>query len=109
LWRAIWKDPDTQKNGRQGQSQHGVDIFGRPDQGALWAGVQCKGKDNYDDKTLTEEEVRAEVEKAKSFNPSLSSFTIATSGKRDAKIQEFGRSITDQHLAAGFFPLHIWS
>lgn len=109
LWRAIWKDPNTQKNGRQGQPQHGVDIFGRPDQGNSWAGVQCKGKDNFDDKTLTEDEVKTEVEKAKSFNPLLSSFTIATSGKRDTKIQELGRGITEKHLEAGLFPVHIWS
>ncbi len=109
LWRAIWQDPNTQKNGRLGQSQYGVDIFGRPDQKASWAGVQCKGKDNYDDKTLTQEEVEAEVERAKSFRPPLSSFTIATSGKRDAKIQELSRSITEKHLVAGLFTLHIWS
>lgn len=109
LWRAIWKDPNTQKNGRQGQTQHGVDIFGRPNEGTSWAGVQCKGKDNYEDKSLTAEEVEAEVEKAKSFSPPLVSFTIVTSGKRDAKIQELGRSITEKHLTAGLFSVNIWS
>ncbi|APV44465.1 hypothetical protein Dform_01131 [Dehalogenimonas formicexedens] len=109
LWRAIWKDPDTQKNGRQGQPQHGVDIFGRPNQGTSWAGVQCKGKDNYAEKSLTEEEVESEVEKAKSFKPSLKSFAIATSGKRDAKIQQLGRNITDKHLLQGLFPFRVWS
>ena len=44
LWREIWKDPNTQKNGRSGQEQHGVDIYGQPDEGELWAGVQCKVK-----------------------------------------------------------------
>ena len=29
LWAKIWKDPDTQKYGRQVQSQHGVDICGK--------------------------------------------------------------------------------
>ncbi len=42
LWRAIWKDPNTQKNGRQGQSQNGVDIYGRPELREKWAGVQSK-------------------------------------------------------------------
>ena len=32
LWRAIWKDPNTQKNGRQGQQQNGVNIYGRVEQ-----------------------------------------------------------------------------
>lgn len=109
LWRAIWKDPNTQKNARQGQPQGGVDIFGRPDEGTVWAGVQCKDKDNYDEKSLTEKEILAEVEKAKSFSPKLSSFTIATSGKRDGKVQELSRTITCKHLALGLFPVHIWS
>ncbi|MGQ3685945.1 MAG: hypothetical protein ACUBOA_13210 [Candidatus Loosdrechtia sp.] len=88
LWRQIWKDPNTQKNGRQGQSQYGVDVYGRPDQGDAWAGVQCKGKDNYSNKSLTQDEVEDEVEKALNFKPKLSQFIIATTGVRDAKIQE---------------------
>lgn len=43
LWRRIWNDPNTQKNGRQGQPQHGVDIYGRPGEGHEWAGVQYMG------------------------------------------------------------------
>lgn len=108
LWRAIWKDPNTQKNGRQGQPQHGVDIFGKPDQGNLWAGVQCKGKDKYADKSITENEVETEVEKAKSFSPPLSQFVIATSGKRDVSIQELARKITEKHLGMGLFSVHVW-
>lgn len=30
LWKEIWKDPNAQKNGRSGQEQHGVDVFGQP-------------------------------------------------------------------------------
>ena len=30
LWRSIWGDPNTQKHGRKGQAQHGVDIYGKP-------------------------------------------------------------------------------
>src|SRR3989304_6903736 len=108
LWREIWKDPNTQKNGRQGQPQHGVDIVGRPDQGSRWAGVQCKGKDNYDDRSLTEKEVKAEVEKAKSFEPELSQFIIATTGPKDAKIEELARIITEEHIKSDLFSVHIW-
>lgn len=109
LWREIWKDPDTQKNGRQGQPQHGVDVSGKPNQGASHAGVQCKGKDNYEDKALTEAEVRAEVEKAKSFKPSLAEYTIATSGKRDAAIQELARDISEKHDKEKLFSVHVWA
>lgn len=108
LWREIWKDPNTQKNGRQGQPQHGVDISGSPNQESLWAGVQCKGKDNYTDKSLTEGEVKTEVEKAKAFEPKLSQFIIATTGPKDAKIEEVARIITGEHLGNGLFSVHIW-
>src|SRR3990172_8485362 len=108
LWREIWKDPNTQKNGRQGQPQHGVDIVGRPDQGSRLAGVQCKGKDNYDDRSLTKKEVKAEVEKGKSFEPELSQFIIATTVPKDAKIEELARIITEEHRKSGLFSVHIW-
>jgi hypothetical protein len=107
LWREIWRDPNTQKNGRQGQPQNGVDIFGRPEQGLQWAGIQCKGKDNYSDKSLTEDEVRCEVEKAKSFTPKLSQFIIATNGLKDGRLQELARSITEDHLRDDLFSVHI--
>ncbi|MBU7025297.1 MAG: CHAT domain-containing protein, partial [Theionarchaea archaeon] len=108
LWQKIWKDPNTQKNGRQGQPQCGVDIFGRPNQKNKYAGVQCKGKDNYTSKRLTEKEVRDEVEKAKSFNPALSEYIIATTGPKDAKIEELAREITETHLESGLFSVHVF-
>lgn len=108
LWRAIWKDPNTQRNGRHGQPQNGVDIYGRPDQGTSWGGVQCKGKDNYGDKSLTEDEVETEVENAKSFEPTISQFIVATTGPKDAKIEKLARKITEEHLRDGLFSVHIW-
>ena len=109
FWRAIWKDPNAKKNGRQGQEQYGVDVYGNPNQQALWAGVQCKGKDNYTDKKLTEDELRAETDKAKSFIPKLSHFTMATTGPRDAVIQRVDRMISDSNRKAGLFTVDVWS
>ncbi len=109
LWRLLWNDPNAQKNGRKGQAQAGVDVFGRPDEGSKWAGVQCKGKDNYADKTLTEKELRDEVDKAKKFTPSITKeYVMATTGLRDAKIQKVAREITQQHRKEGLFPVHVW-
>ncbi len=108
LWRKIWNDPDAQKNGRQGQSQHGVDIFGTPNKGKVWAGVQCKGKDNYTKQSLTKSELKSEVSKALKFNPSLSEFTVATTAPRDAKLQELARIITEEHLAKDLFSITVF-
>jgi tetratricopeptide (TPR) repeat protein len=108
LWRLIWNDPNTQKNGRSGQPQHGVDVWGRPNQGDEWAGVQCKEKDFHGGKSLSVKEVLEEVKKAKSFRPKLSQFTIATTGKKDAKIEKLAREITEEHQKSCLFSVHVW-
>ena len=105
LWRKIWKDPEAKMHGRSGQAQKGVDIYGRPECGERWAGVQCKVRNNQ---KLTKRELRAEVEEAKSFEPQLSEYIIATTGRRDAKIQEIERCITADHQKEGLFSVSIW-
>lgn len=108
LWSHKWGDPDAKKNGRSGQAQHGVDISGRPQLGMNWAGVQCKGKDVYLNQTLTEKELLLEIEKAKTFRPPLSSWTLATTAPKNALIEQKAREITDEHLRKGLFSVNIW-
>lgn len=108
LWREIWKDPNAHKNGRQGQAQHGVDIWGRPQQEDKWAAVQCKGKDLYNGDPITEDEVKAEVEKAKTFEPKLSTYIIACTCQRDENIQKLARQITSSHQEMSFFSVDVW-
>ena len=108
LWREIWEDPNTEKNGRQGQPQNGVDIYGRPHKGNLWSGIQCKCKNDGLNKNLTASEVKEEIQKAKSFVPRLSEFIIATTGPKDTKIEELARKITQEHLKEGLFSVNIW-
>lgn len=108
LWREIWEDPNIEKNGRRGQPQNGVDIYGRPHKGDLWGGIQCKCKSNDLNKNLTASEVEEEIQKAKSFTPRLSEFIIATTGPKDTKIEELARKITQEHLKEGLFSVNIW-
>lgn len=84
LFRHVWKDPGTQRNGRTGQPQHGVDVFGRPDGGPHYAGAQARNK-TYPPAAVTVVELRAEVEKAKKFVPALKSFILATTAPNDAR------------------------
>jgi len=109
LWAEIWDDPYTQKYGRQGQSQHGVDIYGRPRGKSEFYGIQCKAKDNLADTSLTEKELVKEIKKAEKFIPKLSKFIIATTGPRDANIQESARKITQERLDKGLFPVEVYS
>lgn len=109
LWQEIWEDPGTQKHGRSGQQQHGVDIYGRPNQGLDYEGVQCKGKDGRYGQEVTETELRAEVEKAKKFHPTLKRFILATTAPSDQKIQLVARKITEEHLSARLFTVEVLS
>jgi hypothetical protein len=107
LWREIWHDPGAQKNGRSGQPQAGVDVFGQ-NQGE-WKGVQCKQKDGLLWSKITIKEFEAEVESAKKFNPPLSNFTLSTTGPRDSKVQERARELTEKHKQQHMFAVEVWS
>jgi tetratricopeptide (TPR) repeat protein len=108
LYREIWSDPSAQKNGRGGQAQAGTDVYGQPaDGGRKWHGVQCKGKDTYNQGEVTETELRTEVEKAKTFKPALDDWILATTAKKDAKIEEVARLISEEHAASGLFSVHV--
>jgi tetratricopeptide (TPR) repeat protein len=104
LFACILNDPNTQQNGRSGQKQHGVDVYGYRDKRVdCLVGVQCKQKL---DGQVTEEELRAEVENAKAFKPPLSEFILITTAPRDQKIQEFARIVTAE-LAKTDHPMQV--
>ena len=92
LMRCVLDDPNTQQNGRQGQPQHGVDVYGyrNKDVDAL-VGVQCKKKF---EKPVTESELETELEKALKFEPGISEFILTTTAPRDQAIQTKARLLT---------------
>ena len=62
LWGEIWGCSDTiQRNGRLGQSQNGVDVYGLPKDEKAYYGIQCKGKDDYTNSQLTKEEIKPKI------------------------------------------------
>jgi hypothetical protein len=107
LWKSIWKCDSAKKHGRVGQPQNGVDIYGRPNNGKKWAGVQCKGKDENLGSKLKELEIENEAKKAKSFSPTLSEYIIATTSPRDTKLQKKSREMTEAHLDEGIFSVDV--
>jgi hypothetical protein len=100
LYERLWKDPSTQRHGRQGQPQGGVDVYGRPD-GENYTGVQCKKKEIWPPKELTTDEIDEEVEKAKTWDPGLKHFIIATTAPNDDKAQAHARALTEKHKKKG--------
>jgi hypothetical protein len=108
LFRAIWQDPTAQKNGRRGQPQHGIDIFGMPGRpSGSFYGVQCKGKDAGYGSVLTVTELNREVEKADLFVPALKIFIMATTAPRDVHLQQHTRELSEARAERGGFRVQV--
>lgn len=110
LWGEIWVCEDTiKRHGRQGQNQHGVDVFAYVEKYGGYCGIQCKGKDDYTKAQLTEEEIDAEIEKAKGFEPDLKLLVFATTANKDAKIEGYIRKKDVENRNKGLFQVDIAS
>src|SRR5260370_11412222 len=105
VFGAEWNDRNVTRYGRQGQRQHGVDIYGKPS--GSYAGVQCKGRRAWPPRPLTTGEIDAEIAKALKFSPPLAEFTFATIAADDARIQDHVRLVTERHAGHGLFSVHV--
>jgi len=109
LWGEIWQIPNTiKKNGRLGQEQFGVDIYGIPKGEKGYWGIQCKGKDEYSNAKLNELEIENEIEKANNFKPPLVVYIIATTANKDSKIEEYVRLKNVENQAKNTFEILLF-
>lgn len=108
LFKRVWQNPLAQKNGRRGQAQHGVDVFGFPNGDCqFYWGVQCKGKEsNYGSKAQWPE-VLTEVAKAGKFSPKLDRWIFATTAPTDAALQKAARKLSVERRAKGLFSVDV--
>ncbi|MEZ0496790.1 hypothetical protein [Sphingomonas sp. IW22] len=88
-YRLAWSSLTLQKNGRPGQKQAGVDIYG-PDEIGRRVGIQCKC---YDTPSLAV--VKSEIDNAGKFERQLSTLYIGTTADHDAKLQQEVRILSD--------------
>lgn len=102
IWQKMWGKENVQRFGRQGQSQHGIDILFQGNNETK--AVQCKLTSDE----LTTDDIDNIIEKAKEFEPKLSKFVIATSAKRDSKIQAYIAKL-NKNREKGSFETHIWA
>ncbi|MET4691908.1 PIN domain-containing protein [Sinorhizobium fredii] len=80
------------KNGRRGQPQKGVDVWGwRNDNVEHIVGIQCKQKGFGQE--LEEKEVREEWEQALAFEPPIKEFYILTTADNDVKMEQLAREL----------------
>ena len=110
LWGEIWVCEDTiKRHGRQGQNQHGVDVYAFVEKYGGYCGIQCKGKDDYTNSQLTESEIDAEIEKAKDFEPKLKLLVFTTTANKDAKVEGYIRKKDVENRSKGLFKVDIAS
>lgn len=109
ICRAEWRDDYAESNGRGGQAQGGVDVFGYNYRLREHTGVQCKKRKTKSQgilppaNTLSIADIDDEIKAAKNFTPPLDRFIIATTGPRDVDLQAHVRNIN----AARSYPFQI--
>lgn len=102
-----WNDPYTDKFGRKGQKQYGVDVYGQPvDLNGKYRAAQCKLRTKKEQ--LTEQEIEAEVSDAKKFPHGLDTLIIATDAPRDTHTQILVDQISQREMSHGSFRVVIW-
>lgn len=108
LWKCLLDDPNVMENGRSGQKQAGVDLWGYRNQDKLQlVGIQCKLK--ADGVNLKAREVQREIDLALNFTPSLKEYFIVTTAPDDERLQNIARIATAAQRAAGRdIAIHVW-
>lgn len=97
-----WNSPNLQLNGRSGQAQAGVDVFGEDDLGRP-TGIQCK----LYAKGLTLKTVKAEIEEAAKFKPPLQCLYIASTFAGDANLQREVRLLSRDRVNKNQFSVGL--
>lgn len=100
--RLRWGDPDARRNGRRGQRQNGVDIYGRYTIKNENVGAQAKNSE-----TITESVIENEILKAEAFLPSLDRYYLVLSGPRDSGLEEQVRLLSESRITKGQFPIEV--
>jgi hypothetical protein len=97
-----WRSPSLQKNGRPGQEDDGVDVYG-PDYLGRLVGVQCKRFSGQ----LKMKTVQEEIKNAEGFVGQLSTLYIATTAQHDSRLQEQVRIVSEERAKQGKFAVGV--
>lgn len=99
LFRCLLGDESLQELGREGQTQHGIDLLGyRNADTTLPVGIQCRRIRS----PLTEKKMRSDVEEARAIKPALTELIFATTAERDTAIQLAAAQLTQELNASGW-------
>lgn len=102
-----WNDPNTDKFGRKGQKQYGVDVYGQPiNLNGKYCATQCKLRTKKEQ--LTEQEIETEVRDARQFPHSLDTLIIATDAPRDTHTQILIDQFSQREMSHNGFRVAVW-
>ncbi|WP_454919277.1 hypothetical protein [Xanthobacter sediminis] len=107
LLAEVYDVPNAQQVGRPGQAQDGVDVFGQSSRyGRI--GIQCKRLADldkyghpYPGGPITRTLLREEAKKALKFKSDLELWILATTARRDTKVQAWVEQLNDEWRSAG--------
>ncbi len=107
LLAEVYGVPNAQQMGRPGQAQYGVDVFGRSSRyGRI--GIQCKRLADLDEHgnpypggPISRAFLRKEADAALGFRPDLNLWVLATTARRDTKVQAWVEEINEEWEQAG--------
>jgi tetratricopeptide (TPR) repeat protein len=99
LFRCILRDEQLQEFGREGQTQHGIDLHGyRNADTSRPIGVQCRRIKQ----ALTVEKMRSDAEEARAIRPALTELIFAMTADRDKDLQLAAAELTQELIASGW-------
>ena len=103
-----WCDPNTERFGRSGQKQFGVDVYGQPvDASGKHRGAQAKLRSTG--RQLSEAEIRDEVTAACNFPHELDELILMTTAPRDTTTQTLVNTVSAEEQAHGGFKVSLRS
>lgn len=107
LLTEVYGVPNAQQVGRPGQAQDGVDVFGASARHGR-IGIQCKRLSDLDENNnpypggpITRAFLRDAAHDALGFTPDIKLWILATTARRDTKVQGWVEELNDEWEQAG--------
>ena len=107
LMSEVYDVPNAQQVWRPGQAQRGVDVFGRSSRHGM-IGIQCKRLAELDENNnpypggpISRAFLRKEAKAALSFQPDLKLWILATTVRRDTRVQGWVEELNNEWERSG--------
>lgn len=110
VFARITGDVHMDLNGRSGQPQSGVDVFGVDQRTRDRIGVQCRGRgdgSSWTNSRVSPAELRDEVSKARNFYPKINVFVLLTTGPNDARLKKTAAKLDARHRRSNSFEVQV--